>query len=274
MISVIIPTLQKDVKILRLLIETLSADEAVSEIILIDNSCKGVSFSCDKMKVITPEANLFVNPSWNLGVKEAKNELFVLFNDDLLVCENFCSQVLSQIESKESFGVLGMSSQSVINTATPTIPEVTKFEMVEDNGDRPNNWGTIIFGKKSTYQEIPDQIKILCGDDFIRFVARKNGLKVFMLEGAIIYHLGSLSSGNPKLKKLLKKDLLEYAKYDPSFKKTEYYKWARNKFLVKITDFLFKKKVTKSGKLIIKICKIPVCSKKIDIEEKPQNVII
>lgn len=51
-VSVIIPTLQKNKTILTNLIHSLDKDGAVSEIILIDNSCKRFSHPSDKLKVI------------------------------------------------------------------------------------------------------------------------------------------------------------------------------------------------------------------------------
>ena len=72
MLSIVIPTLQKNKEILYNLIDSLDTDKSVGEIIIIDNSLKGIEYISQKVKVITPEENLFVNPSWNLGVKEAR----------------------------------------------------------------------------------------------------------------------------------------------------------------------------------------------------------
>ena len=46
----------------------------VDEILIIDNSLQNYSFINEKVRVIVPQENLFVNPSWNLGVREARNE--------------------------------------------------------------------------------------------------------------------------------------------------------------------------------------------------------
>ena len=225
-VSIIIPTLQKNITILKLLLEQLNKDKSVSEIILIDNSRKGFESDLNKLRVIIPpsEPNLYVNQSWNLGVKEAKEEYYALFNDDLLVCEDFCSKVLNLIENVENFGCLGMSNNSVINTDVKNYPEVTDFSIAKDDGERPYNWGTVIFGKKDLYEPIPSNIKVWAGDDFVRYSVQKFGGSVFVLNDTIIYHLGGLSSNNPQLNIIKHRDVFNMGKVFPEFKKTKTYR--------------------------------------------------
>ena len=97
-LSVIIPTLQKNKEFLDNLIKTLSIDESVAEIIVIDNSCTGYSYESEKLRVIVPKENLYVNPSWNLGVKEAKEDIIALLNDDITIPDSFCQTILSQMD--------------------------------------------------------------------------------------------------------------------------------------------------------------------------------
>lgn len=268
MLTVIIPTLQKNKDILNSLISSLVKDEIVNEILIIDNTSKGFLTSENKVRVITPEKNIFVNPSWNLGVKQAKNNYFALFNDDLLVCDNFCSKILQLIKNSKNFGALGMASESVINLSYPCDkPAFTKLKLTEDNNERPNNWGCIIFGKKDNWIDIPENIKVVCGDDFIRYMERKQNRQIYKLSNAIVHHIGGLSSSNPKLINILKNDIIIYAKIDEDFKSTPFYTWATDtkikKVINRIKHFIYQKKITKSGKMITKICKIPVYRRKI-----------
>ena len=82
-ISIIIPTLQKDINILNQLVSEMDLDEYVGEIIIIDNSLKGYSYNSSKIRVITPEQNLYVNQAWNLGIENAKYNVFGILNDDI-----------------------------------------------------------------------------------------------------------------------------------------------------------------------------------------------
>ena len=98
-ISVIIPTLQKNLSFLINLLSTLERDTSVDEIIVIDNSLRGLNYKSSKLRLIIPEENLFVNPSWNLGVKEAKNELVALLNDDIIIPDGFCSRIAEKMNA-------------------------------------------------------------------------------------------------------------------------------------------------------------------------------
>ena len=102
-VTAVIPTLQKNKEILTKLIEALERDTAVTEILLIDNSLIGFKHSSNKLTVITPEENLFVNPSWNLGVAKAKTEIVALLNDDIILPENYCGDVASSMSSGNSW---------------------------------------------------------------------------------------------------------------------------------------------------------------------------
>lgn len=102
MFSIVIPTLQKDTKILKMLLDELSQDQTVGEIILIDNSLQGFEYNSDKLRIIIPNENLFVNPSWNLGVEKAKFDYIGILNDDILLPKNLVSDVYSFYKEKIS----------------------------------------------------------------------------------------------------------------------------------------------------------------------------
>ena len=166
-ISVVIPTLQKNVLFLKNLILALEKDPIVEEIIVIDNSLKGLEIDSLKLRVITPAENLFVNPSWNLGVKEAKNDIVALLNDDIIICDNFCSKIASKL--KPEMGAVGYYEDFVeITQEMQDQPEESEIEFKEIIG-RPDQWGIAIFLYKSSYYEIPNDLKILFGDDWLIF---------------------------------------------------------------------------------------------------------
>lgn len=228
-ITVIIPTMQKDVVNLNTLIGVLESDEGVSEIIVINNCKKPFQSGYSKVRVINSGKNLYVNPSWNLGITEAKTEYYALFNDDVLVCENFCSKVLDLIIPCDDFGILGMGEGTVTNTSDMTIPAALDFRISQNgNYERPFNWGVIIFGKKSNFELIPQNLKIMCGDDFLRYTAQQKNLKIYDLANANIAHLGSLtSSSSNKIVRMGQLDIIEYGKIDEQFRDTHPYKWAK-----------------------------------------------
>ncbi len=112
MFSIVIPTLQKDTKILKMLLDELSQDQTVGEIILIDNSLQGFEYNSDKLRIIIPNENLFVNPSWNLGVEKAKFDYVGILNDDILLPKNLVSDVYSFLQG-ENIGLVGIDKKSI-----------------------------------------------------------------------------------------------------------------------------------------------------------------
>lgn len=210
--TVVIPTLQKNTELLINLLKILENDRVVDEILLIDNSLKGLDYTSKKLRVITPEHNIFVNPAWNLGVKEARNSIVALLNDDITIAPNYCTNIANQMNPK----------MGAIGACYKTIKETTSIEYsIEDNDNLEllpidlitYHWGIGIFFYKSSYIEIPDEIKIFRGDDWIFYQNRALGRQNYYIEGQIIYHYGSLTSKSKTLKPIGKRDRHYYRKY-------------------------------------------------------------
>ena len=202
-ISVIIPTLQRDVTVLNNLIASFLRDDAVGEILVIDNSTKGFNYNDNRVRVIVPQENMFVNPSWNYGVENSKYEYIALANDDIKIPDRLCTRVLEKIT--DEIGIIGMSSKNVIDTRDKNgnvILDISTIELseaeeikLEPTEFRTLSYGVLMFFKKTSYVEIPNELKIFFGDDWIIEQAKKLGKQNAVAAGANIYHLGSLSSG-------------------------------------------------------------------------------
>ena len=209
MLSIVIPTLQKNTTILSLLIDTLTKDQNVGEIILIDNSLKGFQNNSPKLRVIVPEQNLYVNPSWNLGVQEAKYDFIGLLNDDIAVAENFCSNVLAKLDEKN--GIYGVNIKNVVSKdEISEIPQNTSGIEIEKINYRGEWFGVAMFFHKNSYVKIPEQLKIYRGDDWIVLQAKKNKKQNYTILGQDIYHLGSLSSADKNFNPILRQDAKNY----------------------------------------------------------------
>lgn len=201
-VTAIIPTLLKDMGVLNALVESLAFDSVVAEIIVINNSSENYYFDNPKVRVITEGKNLFVNPSWNIGVSEAKTEYVALVNDDIKIPDGFCSKVMEKFDDK--YGVLGINSEDVINTRNKDNEVVIDINSVElrtseEISIKPVkfltlNFGIMMFLKKENYSEIPNDLKIFFGDDWILRGASKKGKENAVVCGEKIYHMGSLSS--------------------------------------------------------------------------------
>ena len=202
MISIVIPTLQKDLYALKALLNNLNKDNAVGEIIIIDNSLKGFESHFDKVRFIIPEQNLYVNPSWNLGVRESKYDYVALFNDDVIVSETFCSKLLPYLsEDKGIFGSFGDDIKYVKGDEFFTPFENKKMEL-SPTDCMINGFGVIMIGHKSAFPHIPEEMKVFCGDDYLFKINNDNGKKNYLIYGEEIRHYGGISSGCSSLKEI------------------------------------------------------------------------
>lgn len=68
------------------MIKMYSDIECIGEILIINNcSERRVLFNSPKIREIGDGINLFVNPSWKLGVENAKYDNIILANDDIII---------------------------------------------------------------------------------------------------------------------------------------------------------------------------------------------
>lgn len=178
--SVIIPTLWKSNRTHKLLFDLIKC-EFVDEIILIDNAGKFFEHfeALDKVKLVQVEENIYVNPAWNKGIELAKNDLVALINDDI----NFDTNIFGVIDVNvlDTFGIIGMG-------------EGNYKDQIDDNkgpyldiwkpGVNDWGWGCFIMLNKKNWIEIPDNIKIWYGDNFIKDVnpITKSSLRNFKVE--------------------------------------------------------------------------------------------
>lgn len=160
--SIVLPTLWKSKRIHVLLSDLLNS-EYVHEIILIDNSNSFFVYYetiPNKVVLIQPDNNIYVNPAWNLGIEKSKNNCIALVNDDV----NFDISIFKTIDYKilSEFGIIGqdMNNYKYLGNEHPTIRKYSGE--VRDWG-----WGCLIFLNKNSWVNIPDNIKIWYGDDFI-----------------------------------------------------------------------------------------------------------
>lgn len=222
MFSIVIPTLQKDTKILTMLLDELNQEPIVGEIILIDNSLQGFKYNSEKVRVIIPDENLFVNPSWNLGINKAKYDFVGILNDDILLPKNLVPNVYYFLQG-ENIGLVGIDKKSIFGYKSEEIkdyPQDTKIKYLPIKNDLYiGYWGVAIFGAKTHFKNIPQEMKIWCGDNFLLKTNQDNSRKNFKLRCGKIIHLGSLSCGTSALDEMKKNDIEFYSTIDPQFKK-------------------------------------------------------
>lgn len=162
MYSIIIPTLWKSKRTLPLLNNAIQCPY-IKEIILINNAPPPEEFNLlsasPKLVVIDPEENLYVNPSWNLGVSRASFDDIIICNDDIEFDLNLYFYLLNQLNLKNK-GFIGMSAQNY-SLDKPTSPLIKPYE------PGTYGWGCLIAFHKDNWVPIPEELKIWCGDSFM-----------------------------------------------------------------------------------------------------------
>jgi hypothetical protein len=172
MYSVIIPTLWRSNRIKKLL-QDLVLCKFVGEVIIIDNNSSERNINIDgydKIKIIDTGKNEYVNPSWNLGVANAKCDFVALCNDDI----NFNPDIFEKLKIKDN-ELVGIS------TSCYEIAEDSDYKL-EECTSRCFGFGCLMFFSKKSYKPIPNRFKIWYGDDYLMNYFQKkyqlNGLSI------------------------------------------------------------------------------------------------
>lgn len=155
--SVIIPTMWCSDLIFKLL-DNLESSYFVGEIILIDNdkSKRPAHIkNTDKIRIIEQEKNIYVNPSWNLGVELANYENICISNDDLVWNVKLLPYLLENIH----LGIIGQGTSNYYDGYSEIL--ITPTE------ERNWGWGCCFFLLKSKWVTIPSQLLVACGDDWL-----------------------------------------------------------------------------------------------------------
>ena len=150
-VSAIIPTLWRAKEFTDHLVDVLVEDKSVGEIIIIDNAPADFFYDNEKVVMLKQEENIYVNPSWNLGIEEAAYDKFIILNDDIIIPYNFVFQ-LEKWLTKDS-GVIGIEARSVIKVEDCSSKNITFLDRkIELKSIANRDWGFgIAFGghKKS-----------------------------------------------------------------------------------------------------------------------------
>ena len=224
-ISILIPTIQKNVQVFYKLLEILKADDAVGEILIINNALKEFPdfVGHKKIKIYTPSENMYVNYAWNMGVMLLENEKFLIMNDDILCCENFCSKILeSKILDQETTGLVGLDNAFINQNSRETTTDISVPEIEPDSKlgfvPMPNfmgtgDWGSAYFGKKKNFYNIPTDLRIIFGDNYLLYKNLQNGKTNYKITGLRFNHIHSLSSAAPEFSAIIGADIKNSKKY-------------------------------------------------------------
>ncbi len=160
--SVIIPTMWYSNQLMQM-IPVYQKCNLIAEIIIINNN-KSLTpeyflnkNNLQKLKMISPDANIFVNPAWNLGVSHASHTP-ILANDDIIVSE--LDALLHAVRASK-YDLIGAS----VNSKTAHNPP-RFFAAInkKTQGFPRRSFGCFMVCRN--YKYIPEQMIIYSGDTF------------------------------------------------------------------------------------------------------------
>ena len=201
MISFVIPTMWRNPSRLRdILHDYKRADIPNAEFILIDNN-HGCYLESE-ITILIPKENLGVNPSWNIGVELAKNNIVCLLNDDIEINFQTIKNNLDEINNLD-FGIIGFDANKNLGTDFNT--NVDKFEFKEADC-RTLGFGCMMFIRKENYLKIDERLKIFFGDDLLYWWNRdKHNRPIYIIDN--LKALGELSATSRDYEHLLQEEL-------------------------------------------------------------------
>lgn len=161
--TIVIPTLQRS-PVLPQLVDQLVSSPLVDEVLIVNNSADPADFGHAKCRVIDLPENIFVNPAWNLGAREARTTLLGLVNDDVLLDPTILGPIARRLA--RGSGIVGPAPTVVRDVDEPRrrLPRRPVFLPVYE---RPYAFGTAMFMRRDDYVQIPDDLKVWRGDDYL-----------------------------------------------------------------------------------------------------------
>lgn len=155
--SVIIPTLQKSVRLLPL-VQSYCLHPLVGEVVIVNNASQPLQFRHPKVRVLQQRQNIFVNPAWNLGAREARFPFLLISNDDLTIDTRMLDAAARLL--RLPVGMIG-PARSSIRRPRKTLPWV--FPVYR----RTPGFGTLMFMRAVSYVPIPEDLLIWSGDRWL-----------------------------------------------------------------------------------------------------------
>jgi len=214
MFSIIVPTMWRYAPFVEFLQE-LTLLDLIDEIIIINNDVKNTPNSnilkSSKIKLHNVEQNIYVNPAWNLGVKLSNNKKICIMNDDIKYDLSIFSLVNTVLD--DSVGLIGLISKvdrhhNIINSNQKVVLDPIPFytaaglwyipwHLIPQYGHEfPYGIGQLMFVYKDNWRDIPEELKVFCGDCYIYDTQQLAGKKIFGIKNLQHYTPFSVTSKN------------------------------------------------------------------------------
>lgn len=186
MISVVIPTMWKFAPFPDFL-ASIVTNPVVSDIIIINNCRQDTPthavWQNSKITMMDYGRNLFVNPSWNLGVMYTQSNIVCIANDDVIYDPRIFQKINNQLQLEH--GCYGICN------VCPTSGDV----YFEQHIDQPIlGFGQLKFIHRKNWIDIPAHLNIMYGDNFVFDMQKKYKRSNFLIKNLLHYTPGGQTS--------------------------------------------------------------------------------
>lgn len=158
--TVVIPTLQRAPG-LRSLVLRCAEHPSVREVLVVNNAPEPLPVTHPRLRVLQQGTNIFVNPAWNLGAREARGSLLAIVNDDV----EFEDEALTHaagILRRGFFGIVGPDLSTFSDDGSGRI----SHRLARHDAPR-RRFGTFMCLRRTDYVPVPDELRIWGGDDWL-----------------------------------------------------------------------------------------------------------
>lgn len=210
MIDLIIPTMWK-FKLFPHFLKNYINYKNIKKIIIIDNCYTNKPndlIESEKIQYCKQSTNIFVGPSWNIGVERSESDLICILNDDIFLKEDLLNFVLEQDFSK--IDIIGSNINSNNNNLLEKISVDKKIPL----GSQFYNFGTCMFMRREKYSRIPSLYKCWFTDDYL--VHQHENIYRISFSSEENHKYGSsntVNSTNKKIESRIQLDCINAKKY-------------------------------------------------------------
>ena len=189
----------------------------ITKLIIIDNDInrrpKSEVFKSNKIKILNYGQNIYVNEAWNRGMDNAGNDLVCICNDDIRV-DKLAMALVSEFESinPDAIDLIGVSNDPT-NKCFGICP--FKMDLKRNVGLQAGGlFGIAMFLRKKNYQQIPKDLKIWYGDDYLaRKCKNVFTISPIRITGAMSSTISSLRKEGGNIDEIIKSDKFNWNKY-------------------------------------------------------------
>ena len=147
-----------------------------------------------KLRELCQEDNIFVNPAWNLGAREATYDDLCFANDDI----RFDVSLLADVRRilRMPVGIVAPHESSFVDPIGADESPVARRRLrVAPVYRRTNGFGTLMFMRRQSFVPIPDVLKVWFGDDYLFHHQRRRNL---VFKGVPIHTVMGATSSSPE----------------------------------------------------------------------------